>query len=368
MRTTLIIISLFMLGACGKTRETHVHGPASGKQMDSVMALMLSPSQVRLANITTKAATLRPVGNGTYVNGRLKTDDSKSVAISSRASGRIVKLHVKETGRYVEKGQPLYELYSEELITLQQEYLLALSQASVLGADRSESIIRAAANKLMLYGMSSGQVEQLADRNVADHQITFLAPASGWVTDALKGEGEYVREGDKLYDLINVKTLWLEAELYPGERMYAKPGIAMEYKINGVDTEMKATVVDFVVPAYKNNSQLFLVRATVPNPGSLYQPGMQALIKLSLHTHPGLTLPVDAVIQDGRGAHVYVETETNIFEPRKVVTGIETADEVEILSGLGEGEKVVVSGAYLLYSEFILRQGQDPSLWLSQHK
>ena len=119
--------------------------------------------------------------------------------------------------------------------------------------------------------------------------------------------------------------------------------------------------IQFINPALQTGSQLLQVRGTIPNPGNQWQPGQQVNILVPVEAKTdALTLPVDAVIRDGKGRHVWIETAKGKYEPRKVVTGMENFESVEIKEGLEPGEKVVVTGAYLLYSEYVLKKGADP--------
>ncbi|HND17392.1 MAG TPA: efflux RND transporter periplasmic adaptor subunit, partial [Saprospiraceae bacterium] len=181
--------------------------------------LMLTDSQIKLANITTQIVSVQSIGQTVVVNGKLVENQDLSQVVSSRAPGRVEKLFVKETGRSIQKGEPLYEIYSETILTLQREFLLAKEQYDALGAaeTRYKSFLDAARRKLTLYGLSNSQVEDLAKNKNAQNRITFLSPASGIVTEISVSEGQYVSEGGSLMRIENTSSLWLEAELYPNE-------------------------------------------------------------------------------------------------------------------------------------------------------
>jgi len=324
--------------------------------------LMLSDSQVKLANITTQKVSVKPVGQTLVVNARLAENEDLTEVISSRSAGRIEKLFVKETGRVVRSGEPLYELYSETLLTLQREYLLAKEQYETLGKDepRYESFLKASERKLLLYGLTKKQVETLAQSKVIQQRITFLAPAGGIASEIKVSEGQYIEEGALLYRIENISRLWLEAELYPNESALVKSGDKLTVRVNGFESTPLEAKVIFLSPEYSANSQITVMRAAIENPEMKYKPGMQAQVLFSHSVRKTLAIPTDAVIRDGKGTHVYVESDSNTFQPRMVKTGFEDFDLVEITEGLKENEIVVVSGAYLLYSEFILKKGTDP--------
>lgn len=324
--------------------------------------LMLTDSQLKLANVTTQKVSIKSVGQTLTINARLAENEELTEVISSRTAGRIEKLYVKENGRMVQTGEPLYDLYSESLLTLQQEYLLAKEQYETLGKGetRYAYFLKAAERKLLLYGLTPKQIENLGkSKNVQQH-ITFVAPASGIVSEVMTVEGQYVAEGTQLYRLLNINSLWVEAELYPKEAGLLKPGDKLNVHVNGYESEPIEATVDFMSPEYRANTQITIVRANIKNPNRKWKPGMQAQVLFSHSARKTVAIPVDAVIRDGKGTHVYVETGSNTFQPRKVKTGMEDFDLVEITEGLQEGERIAVSGAYLLYSEIILKKGIDP--------
>ena len=156
-------------------------------------------------------------------------------------------------------------------------------------------------------------------------------------------------------------SLWVEADVYPAEASNIKVGQAVKVVIPGWEDQSQNMTVQFINPAFQSGSQLMQIRGTISNPNNQWQPGLQANILLPVKsTGSVLALPVDAVIRDGKGMHVWVEESKGKFVPRLVKTGMENENTVEIIEGLKEGEKVVITGAYLLYSEYVLKKGADP--------
>lgn len=323
-------------------------------------SLMLSDTQMELGNITTRPVQMGQVGNNTILTGRLVVDQTQNDLISSRATGRIEKLYVKETGQPIRKGQPLYDLYSESLLTLEQEYLLALDQVKAFPEEKQfSSILDAAKKKLQLMGLSNSQINRIARSRKLDARITFLAPASGTVTEIAAAEGVYVTEGSLLYRLSRFKNIWVEAELFAQEAGKLQIGTPIEVTVPGNATPIK-TKVAFINPEFRQNSQVVVARAEIPNPNGRLIPGTQATITVPAPVNQAITLPQDAVIRDAQGAHVWVQTGNNTFKSKMVTLGAESANEVAIASGLSPQDTVVVTGAYLLYSEFVLKNGADP--------
>lgn len=343
---------------CGMELTEKSQTAHSGSSFD----VMLSDSQIKLANITTQKIAMQPIGQTIVVNGRLSINQDFSENVSSRAAGRIEKLFFKETGRMIRKGEPLYQLYSETLLTLQREFLLAKEQYETLGASekRYQSFYNAARRKLLLYGLTENQVEKLAAAGTVQNSITLLSPANGIITEISVTEGQYVSEGTLLMKIENISRLWLEAELYPNEVSLAKGGDKIRVKVGGVTNGNVEATIDFLNPEYRANSQIVVMRASLANPDQKFKPGMQAQVFFTHSAKKALSIPVDAVIRDEKGTHVYVQRGINTFRPVIVKTGIEDFERVEITDGLMDGDTVAVTGAYLLYSELILKKGIHP--------
>jgi len=357
MKSTFFFSLLLTVWACKPEPEHRHHNtvPASAPQEQTT--LMLNDTQTQLANITTQTVTMGALGSSIVANGRIAANQQRSEVISSRAAGRIEKLYVKETGHRVRKGEPLYELYSEMLLTLRQEYLLAREQAGI--SLHHAALAASAEKKLLRYGLTPAQITNLAQQKNAAARITFVAPASGLVTETRATEGQYVEEGSLLYRIEDLGTLWVEADLYRTEAAQIKNGDAVSIQIDGVAETLTSRVI-FIAPQYRAGSQVTVVRAILNNDNGLFAPGMQAQMTF---TPPGprtLTVPLHAVIRDAHGAHVYVQTAPHTYRPRRVRTGREDFAHIEILEGLAENERVVVTGAYLLYSEIILKKGIAP--------
>ncbi len=323
--------------------------------------IMLSERQMQLANVLVQPVAAGNIGSNTVLNARLAANQELVEVISSRVAGRIERLFVKETGQPVRKGQVLYEIYSESLLTQQQEFLLAQRQAEEFKEPRLEAFRQAAEQKLRLYGMTAEQITQLARTRQVQPQIPFIAPVGGTVTEIAVSEGQYIGEGALLYRLTNLSQLWVEAELYAGEARYVKVGDRVPVQVVGSEsTPAISARVSFINPEYRAGSQVLVMRAVVANSGGRFQPGQQAQVMLRHGVQRGLTLPVDAVVRSGEGAIVFVQTKLGTFQPRSVVIGTETDQQVSITKGLTGNETVAMSGAYLLYSELILKKGINP--------
>jgi len=323
--------------------------------------LSLSESQIQMANIKTMKIGRGDFSTSKVLNGRLIVNPEQTEVVSSRYAGRIEKLFVKETGRSVSKGQPLFQIYSEELQTLQQDYLLQLKQVAAFpGEQIYQSMREAAKHKLRLFGSSGAQIRALTQAGKAAPLLMVYSSASGIVSELNVSEGQYLSEGSPILKLENFNQLWLEMDVYPKELGDISLGTKVQASINGISENEQSLVIDFISPQMDPSSQIVKVRAPIKNPGNL-QAGMQATVFLPLaNISDAMSLPLDAVVRDEKGAHVWIKTAKNTFSPRMVSTGEEDSERIIILSGLEDVKEVVVSGAYLLSSEFILKKGTDP--------
>jgi len=323
--------------------------------------LSLSESQIQMANIRTMKVSSSSFSTSKVLNGRLIVNPERTAVVSSRYSGRIEKLFVKATGGRVYKGQALFQVYSEELQTLQQDYLLQLKQVAAFPDEKIYTSMREAAkNKLYLFGVSDAQIRALDQNGKTSPLLTVFSNVSGTVTELNVSEGQYVAEGTQVLKLENFDQLWLEMDVYPNEIAGLSIGTKVKVSINGMNENEQTVLIDFISPQLDPYTQVIKVRAPIQNPGNL-QAGMQATVFLPVsEMTDAISLPLDAVLKDEKGSHVWVKTAKNTFSPRMVKTGAESSDQIIILSGLEDVNEVVISGAYLLSSEFILKKGADP--------
>jgi len=321
--------------------------------------LTLSESQIKLANISTIPVEKKEMEIKTILNGKVVVNEEETEVISSRVQGRIERLFFKEVGQRVLQGEPLYEIYSEQLLTLQQEFLLAQRQAEELNEKRYESFLISARKKLLLFGMTKNQIDALAAQKKANSRITFLATASGIISKIDATEGQYVSEGSALYRVEKLDKVWAEAELYSDETSKVEMGDRLKVEVSGFENNLTMGKVIFLSPELRQGNQIITLRLEIENPERKFIPGMQANVILSRSGRSTIVLPIDAVIKDDSGSRVWVQQGDGAFKMRMVTTGEETSDEIEITEGVEEKENVVVSGAYLLYSELVLKKGNQ---------
>jgi Cu(I)/Ag(I) efflux system membrane fusion protein len=329
---------------------------------DKTTQVHLSDEQILLGNI--KADT---VGNGNFgdqlvLTGTLNFNQDKLSSVNARVEGRIDKLYFKNIGDYIKKGDRLYDLYSEQLNNAKQEYVTALEQVNTIGNSLVNygALVESAKTKLLLWGMTEGQINQLAQSKQSSTHTSFYSNEAGYITALNAQEGDYVIEGGTVVQLANLSTLWAEAQVYTTQMPLIHKSENATVQIPDMNNETINGTIDFINPEINPDTRINLVRVTILNTNNLLHPGMPAYITISNKQHHSITVPSNAVLRDSKGANVWIQTKPGVYEIRMVKTGIAENDAIEITSGLTKGEVVVTSGAYLLNSEYIFERGANP--------
>jgi Cu(I)/Ag(I) efflux system membrane fusion protein len=322
-------------------------------------SIVLDESQIKLANIFTAPVVKKEMEIRTILNGRIVVNEEETEVISSRVQGRIERLFFKEVGQQVGQGEPLYEIYSEQLLTLQQEFLLAQRQVEELKEMRYESFLASSEKKLLLFGMTRHQIAALSEQKKTNSRITFVSPASGIIARIDATEGQYISEGGPLYRIEKIDKVWVEAQLYSNEIPQIKIGEKVKVQIAGFESTPVQGKIIFLSPEFRQGNQIITLRVEMNNPERKFIPGMQANVISSRLGRRTIVLPIDAVVRDNFGSRVWVQREDGSFKMRMVTTGEEDSDEIEITNGVEENDNVVITGAYLLYSELVLKKGLD---------
>lgn len=337
--------------------------PVKKKNGENKDELQLSEQQIQLGNIQTDTIRNGTIGDQLVLTATLNFDQMKTSSVSSRVMGRVERLFYKNMGDYVKKGSPLYEIYSEDLNNAKQEYVLALDKKKTFAAETVidfDQLIQSARNKLLLWGINEPQIKELAQSKKASPTTTFYSTAGGNITQLDIREGDYVMEGGTIVKLADLSTLWAEAQVYTSQMAEVNTGSMAVVQLPDFDNKEIKGSIEFVNPEINPDTRINLIRVSIPNAGNQLKPGMPAYVILKSPQRTSLTLPIDAVIRDGKGATVWIKTGDNTFKSVMVQTGLESNDRIEIKSGLKEGDVVVLTGAYLLHSEYVFKKGADP--------
>jgi len=362
---TMILIALLIFAGCKNKKEipgidlTVAH-ESNHQQVDEIQ---LSEQQIQLSNIHTDTIRIGTMGEQLTLTATLNFDQLKATAVSSRVMGRIEKLYFKSNGDYVKSGAALYDLYSEDLNNAKQEYLLVLDKKNVFSNETAidfDQLLQSAKNKLLLWGLTGSQVEELAQHKKVTPITTFYSKQPGYITSMEVREGDYIMEGGTIVKLADMSTLWAEAQVYTSQLSAIDKSSVAIMQLPDLGGRKISGKIEFINPEINPDTRINLIRITIPNPGNQLKPGMPAYVMLKSPPRKTVTLPIDAVIRDGKGATVWIQTADRTFKTVMVQTGLESDDRIEIKSGLSTGDIVVISGAYLLNSEYIFKKGANP--------
>ena len=337
--------------------------PVKKKNGESKDELQLSEQQIQLGNIQTDTIRNGTIGDQIVLTASLNFDQMKTSSVSSRVMGRVEKLYYKNLGDYVKKGSPLYDLYSEDLNNAKQEYILALDKKKTFTNETVidfDQLIQSAKNKLLLWGLNEAQVNELANTKKTTTTTTFYSTANGYITQLDIREGDYAMEGGTIVKLADLSALWAEAQVYTSQLAEVNSNSIATVLLPDFDNKEIKGKIEFVNPEINPDTRINLIRVSIPNQGNQLKPGMPAYVLLKSPQRQSLTLPIDAVLRDGKGATVWIQTSQNTFKSVMVQTGLESDERIEIKSGVAIGDVIVIRGAYLLQSEFIFKKGANP--------
>lgn len=324
--------------------------------------LHLNDQQILLGNIKVDTVREHALQQELLLPGRLAVDQEKVVSVSTRVMGRVEVLRYKNIGERVEKGAPIYAIYSEDLSAAVSELLVArdLSSRPATSSPDPERYLRAARRKLLDYGLDDPAIARLESLTQVPYTIEFLSPVSGTIIELPVREGETVMQGTTLIKVAPLSTLWAEAQVFPYDRPRVRPGSEVHISVPAQPGRAITSPITFASPELDPGSVIQWVRASIDNADGSLQPGMQAYLRVPMSTVNALAVPSDAVLHDGRGSSVWVSTAPGHFTIVMVTTGVEAGGYTEITDGLHAGDQVAVTGAYLLNSEYIFRKGDDP--------
>ena len=320
--------------------------------------ITIEKKQQQLAGIKTDTVKFQNIFSSSTILGTVAIDEEQVTTISSRVKGRLDKLYIKTSGEYIRKGNPVYAIYSEQLFADEKEFL-ALSENKINSNAENKllnDMLSASKNKLLLWGLSEKQIEELEKNKSASPQIVFYAQTEGYVTEILVKEGAYVEEGTLLIKLTALNQVWIDAQVYSNEIEKISGSNSFQVFSETYPDEIYTGRLVFSNPSVENGRKVQLLRLKVDNSKNKLIPGMMVYVSPKQNSKPVLAVPKSAVLLE-KMKTVWVLAHNNTFEQRMVETGAENKFWIEILSGLKEGETVVTEGAYLISSEFILKSG-----------
>ncbi len=314
---------------------------------------------VRIATVTRSeiAPTIR-------ASGIVRYDETRQADVNVKVDGWIRDLFVDYTGQPVRKGQPLFSFYSPDLLSTENEYLLALKNRDQMKTaqvsdvrEYAERLVEAARQRLALWDLPAEQIDALEATRRPQEAVTFTSPVGGYVIEKQAVQGMHVTAGQTLYKVADLSTVWIEAAIYEQELPLIRVGQAASVTLDAYPGQRFDGRAVYVYPYVEEASRTVKVRFAFANAAGRLKPGMYANVELRAPASRGLTIPADAVLDSGTRQTVFVSQGEGNFSPRPVTVGRRIGDVVEITRGLQEGEQVASAAAFFLDSESQLRAG-----------
>jgi multidrug efflux pump subunit AcrA (membrane-fusion protein) len=313
----------------------------------------ISPERQQLIGIKTALVKSQPIRKLIEAVGRVDYAEPNISIVNLKFDGWVEKLFVNSTGRAVRKGEPLFDIYSPELVSAQQEYLIALKASATLG-DVS-SILTSAREKLRLWDITDSQVEELGRTGQFKKTVTVYTPGSGIVIEKNVVQGQKIMAGENLFRIADLSRVWIIGEVYEYELPFIKTGQEAKVSLSYYPGESFAGQITYIYPYLKPETRTNQVRIEVANPGLQLKPEMFANLEIHVDYGTRLTVHSDAVLDAGDTKIVFVAKGDGYFEPREVKLGVRGEDMYEVLGGLSDGEQVVTSANFLIDSESSLK-------------
>ena len=324
----------------------------------------LTPEAIQAAGVVTVRAEQKMLRQTTRAAGTIEVAETGLSRIAARVPGRLDRLYLNFTGETVRKGDPIYAIYSPELVSAQREFLLALDNLgrARAGGDASyltsaESLLKAARDRLRLWGISQSQLSRLERTQQPELTVVVHSPVSGTVLERHSVLGQYVTEGQDLYLLADLGQVWLQARVYEHELAALRVGQEAVVTLTSAPGREFRGRVRFIEPVLDPATRTARVRIELPNPDGALRPGMFANAELQVDLGPRLVVPRSALLDTGTRQVVYVREGGGSFVGREVRVGARAGESVEILEGIGPGEEVVARASFLIDSQSQLQTG-----------
>jgi Cu(I)/Ag(I) efflux system membrane fusion protein len=354
-----------------------VTGTEPSGRSDNVVTVEIPLEKQQTMGLRTVTATVKQMRKTLRTVGRVEFDERKLTTVNIKVEGWIEKLYADYTGKFVRKGTPLADIYSPELVSLQLEYINLINQQSNTAfraqrniefswGDRYGTVGRAtvydpqglfevAKQKFALWEIPEEQIREIEKSKKPIKIMTIKSPVSGYVLQKPVSKGTRVAPGEKIFDIVDLSTVVVLADIYEHEIPYVKEGQSARITLSYFPGKEFFAKADFVYPSLSGQTRTARVRFVLPNPNVLLKPQMFANVEMDLDLGERLSIPETAILDTGTRQVVYVDLGAGIFSPRQIKAGDRANGMVEVLSGLKAGEKVAASAVFLIDSEAKLK-------------
>jgi membrane fusion protein, copper/silver efflux system len=342
---------------------------ASGGPVLGLADVDLTQDRIQLSGLRTAVAAREPLSTTIRTVGFVTATERGLVSVTARFSGWIESLGVGETGQLVEKGAVLAAVYSPEMLSAQQVFLNAVrwsgerrpgsTPSSASPSGPASDLERDARQRLELLGIAAEDVRAIQESGQTQRAVSLRAPARGYIARKNAVRGVYVQPGSELFQIADLSTVWVLADVYESEIGRVKVGQQAQLELAAWPGESFPGRVTFIYPALNTGSRTLQARIELRNPGLKLRPGMYGDVALALDAAEAVTVPRNALVDTGELQYVFVSKGQGRFSPRRVRAGWSGDGKVAILEGLEPGERVVTTANFLLDSESRLRAALD---------
>ncbi|MFP5249466.1 MAG: FixH family protein [Acidobacteriota bacterium] len=343
--------------------------PQSGAD-PALAPLQIAPERLQQIGVTTAVVQLKNVNDQLQVPGNVDVDEEQLSYVQTRFPGWIQNVFANATWQYVRKGQRLFTIYSPDLVSTEQEYLLAKQNqksfapamhtgtaagtpghAEGTAAQESGWLVQAAEERLRQFDVSQAEISALVASGRVQHEITVLSPASGYITQRNALPNAYVQPDTKLYTIADLSTVWVYANVFQSDVGRLRPGDPAEVTVDSYPGRIFPGRIDQILPDVDLTTRTVRVRLVFRNPGLVLKPGMYVSANIDIPLGRQLVIPASGVLQSGVRAIAFLDHGQGNLEPRVVQTGLQVDDSVVVLSGLKAGDRIVSSANFLVDSE-----------------
>ncbi|MGK5087353.1 efflux RND transporter periplasmic adaptor subunit [Bdellovibrionota bacterium FG-2] len=350
--TSLILIGVLNLRtiAFAEDHSAHVGGsPPSTKnevKEDPRTPIDVPAEQQSRMGIKLAAAEKKPIKQTIRTVGNVTADQTKEAHVHTRINGWVDQIYADYVGKPVKKGQPLFELYSPDLVSTQEEYLVARKQG---GAGRE--IAKAALERLKLWDVPQSEVDRLVKSGKSKRSVTFTSSVGGYIISKNAIRGMYITPEMELYHIADLAEVWVIATLYEYDISTIAVGDEANVQLSYDSAKTFSGKINYIYPEVDVETRTAKARIVIPNPKQILKPGMFTNVEIKKDLGEAVVVPDDSVIDTGTRKVVFVKSGPTRFEPREVKVGPRTDGSFAVLSGLNTGEQVVTSAHFLIDSE-----------------
>jgi len=312
----------------------------------------------QLIGVRSAPASLTVLGQEIRAVGTVGYDERGLTQVTLKTSGWVREVFVDSIGRPVRKGEPLFTLYSPDLLATQDEYLLAVKTQGQLAASpldeakaNASSLVASARDRLKLWDVTDQQIASLDRRGKAEPLLTVYAPSSGIVLKREALPGKYVEPGTTLYEIADLSRVWISADIYESEVAAVKRNQPVSVTFAAYPGDTFQGTVSYVYPTLNTEARTVRVRVELPNPELKLKPGMFGTVTLQTDAVKTLVVPKEAVLETGLRQLVFLDRGEGAYAPYPVKLGRRNQDSVEVLEGIKEGDRIVTSANFLLDAE-----------------